>query len=860
MPAAPSSTSVRFGALAAVAIAGTLVTYAKFATLWPTDGVRREESCQVRADLYFTDTLAVDPDETKWAAYRACLAPVWQARLGWLVGGLLALTLVAALLYLLQPVWRIRRSRLRRLDDFPSVRELLAEPLTELVATAGLRRPPVFLLDPASPRAGGLAFGRRRRTYVCLDAGLVAAAGRDRPAFDAVVLHELAHVRAGDVPVTYLTIAVWRAFLLVGLLPFLAVTFHPALLSASPWRTPDASSVNAMSASMLGHAVVMVTMVFLARVAVLRTRESHADVLVAGWTGRPQPYTSVIAAPSARRWWRWTTHPSHAARSRAMRRPYLLLRPGIGEYFALGLAVDLVWLETVEALRLLYWYRSGNESFLVMRVLWGLVAGVLICGLVLRGRAFRRAAADARRGVFVLPGLALGSGLTLGALLQASVGVTPLAGLGAPAPIVFAAGVAAGCGALSGWAGRCTELAGRTVGGWRTGAVAAVTLLICVVVIAPLHRFPYAASTAVWHSLVSPALDLVREYAMAAGNPTLAVPSLWGVVVPFLYNTGYRAVGVCLAALWVVPMLLVPGLGRRLRAGALGAAVATVLWIPLLVLPDIGDDPAAALVTSARELAGAALLQLVLAVVLTRRSGWLAAAAGVWAFAAIGTVGIWLAHGNDGVVDSVLAARPMQFLPLTGTAALLLAAAVPRPKAPRPTAVASPGGHAGSGYPVLALAALLAVVGTTLVYWPKAPGAVPILPPDPAPVRINPDQALVIWTNGGGLQRLSTITAASAEIFSGSATPESYAAACRRFQPVVAGAAAFPPPPVEPVRSQWREMLESWETGASECVRIFGEQGTGSDLLGSSFRAAQSLTATILVELDAATTRVVGGG
>ncbi|MFC4063677.1 M48 family metalloprotease [Actinoplanes subglobosus] len=859
MPAAPSGTSVRFGALAAVAVAGTLVAYAKFATLWPTDGVRREEACQVRVGMYFTDTLAVDPDEATWAAYRACLASVWQARLGWLVGGMLALALAAALLYRLQPVWRIRRSRLRRLDEFPSVSAFLTGPLTELIAVAGLRHPPVFLLDPASPRAGGLAFGRRHPTYVCLDAGIVAAAVRDRPTFDAVVLHELAHVRAGDVPVTYLTIAVWRAFLLVALLPFVAVTFHPALLSANPWRMPDAESVTATSVSMMGHAVVMVAMVFLARVAVLRAREKHADVLVADWTGRHQPYTSVIATPPARRWRRWTTHPSNAARSRAMRRPYLLLRPGVGEYFALGLAVDLAWLETVEALRLLYWYHGDNASFLVMRVVWGLSAGLLICGLVLQGVAFRRAAAGARSGVFVLPGFALGSGLALGALLHAPVGVTPLAGLGDPVPLVFAAGVAVCCAALSGWAGRCTELAGPAVAGWRTGAVAAVTLLTCVVVIAPLYRYPHAASTAVWQSLVSPALDLVREYATVAGDPTLATPSLWAVVVPFLYNPGYRAVGVCLAALWVLPVLLVPGLGRRLRAGLLGSAVATAVWVPLIVFPGADDDPATALVMSARELTGAAILQLVIAVVLTRRSGWLAASVGVWAFAAICTAGIWLAHGNDGVVDSVLAARPMQFLPLTATAALLIGAAVPRPAGPQPTAAVAWGGRAGSGQPVLALAALLTIVGATLVYSPKAPGAVPILPPATAPARINPDQALVIWSNGGGLQQLNAITAANAEIFSGPATPEHYAAACRRFQPVVADAAAFPSPPVEPVRSQWQAMLKSWQTAASECVRIFGEQGTGSDLLGRSFQEAPSLTTTILGELDAAAARVTGG-
>jgi Zn-dependent protease with chaperone function len=142
-------------------------------------------------------------------------------------------------------------------------------------------------VDPTSPRARGLAFGRRRRVYVCLDVGLVATAWRDRPSFDAVVLHELAHVRAGDVLSTYLTIAVWRAFLLVGMLPFVAVTLDSLLLSSQPWRIPDSSAIDSsVTWSLLGHAIVMVAMVFLTRAAVLRARELYADAQTAIWTGR----------------------------------------------------------------------------------------------------------------------------------------------------------------------------------------------------------------------------------------------------------------------------------------------------------------------------------------------------------------------------------------------------------------------------------------------------------------------------------------------------------------------------------------------------------------------------------------------
>jgi Zn-dependent protease with chaperone function len=843
VPAAPAGTTVRFGTLVAVAAAGTLVVYATFAELWPVGQPRHQESCQVRAGLYLTSESVTDPDEATWSAYHACLTPVWLPRLVWLTAGLLALSVVSVLLYRLLPAWRIRRSRLRRLDGFPGLHDHLADRLAALVVQAGLRRPPVFLLDPASPRTGGLVFGTGRHPYVCLDAGLVATAVRDRPVFDAIVLHELAHIRAGDVPVTYLTIAVWRSFLLVALLPYTAVFLDPMLLSSDPWRLPDWTSINEGKWDMLGRAVMMVAMVFLARVAVLRARECHADALVAGWTGRREPYGSMIVPAPGRRWWRWTTHPGLAARGRVMRRPHLLLRPGAGEYLALGLATGLVWLEIVQVLRLLYWYRSGNESFLVMRIVWGLVVGALICGLVLRGVAYRRAGGRSGPGLFVLPGLALGGGLVLSGPLQFFADGTTVTGLGSPIALALTVGVAAGCAALSGWAGRCAELAGASLNSRQAVSIAAVTVLTSIGVIASWYRYPHTAVTAIWDDLVEPAVRLLRA---ETADQTLSV-----VVVPFLLNTTYLTVGACLAALWVVPVLLVPGLGHRLRTGTLAAAAATTVWAAPAALLPAGAGPAAALVSSAHELAAAAILQVVLAVVLTRRSGWLTAAIAVWTLAVCCTVGIWIAHWNDGVVDSVLAARPMQLLPLTGTAALLLAAAVPRP------AGRNGSGRHGSRGPVLALAALLGVVGVTLGYWPKAPGALALLPPEPATVPIDSDGALVIWTNGGGLARINAITAANSVIFSGPSTPEHYASTCRSLQPVLDEAGAFPPPPVEPVRSQWRQMLGAWQTAAGECVRVFGGQGGESDLLGSSFSTAQTLAAGILGELSAATARYV---
>lgn len=57
----------------------------------------------------------------------------------------------------------------------------------------------------------------------------------DPSAFRAVMLHELAHLRNRDVDKTYFTIGIWRAFVVVALIPFLILNLHPVLLY-DPWE------------------------------------------------------------------------------------------------------------------------------------------------------------------------------------------------------------------------------------------------------------------------------------------------------------------------------------------------------------------------------------------------------------------------------------------------------------------------------------------------------------------------------------------------------------------------------------------------------------------------------------------------
>ena len=88
----------------------------------------------------------------------------------------------------------------------------------------------VWLLQPLNVRLSAFAFGRPGRRFVAISGGAAVAAARKPAAFDAVILHELAHVKNRDIDQTYLALAIWRAFVVAALLPLaVLLIFTPVL-------------------------------------------------------------------------------------------------------------------------------------------------------------------------------------------------------------------------------------------------------------------------------------------------------------------------------------------------------------------------------------------------------------------------------------------------------------------------------------------------------------------------------------------------------------------------------------------------------------------------------------------------------
>ncbi len=219
-------------------------------------------------------------------AQKACIEG-WELAQGLTVlGGLTIVLATASAIYWLTPTLKRRQLKLALLtaDDAP---EALVY-LHDLCEETGLRTKPDFVWNPLDSRVSGLAFGHLRRKFVALSGGLVSLFYSDQAAFRAIALHELAHLRNGDVDKTYFSLAIWPAFVLIALLPFLVVQLVAGLNLADLM----------FFAQVAWRMVALALLIVLLRNAILRARELYADVRASAWDGPDGKLRNVLAERS----------------------------------------------------------------------------------------------------------------------------------------------------------------------------------------------------------------------------------------------------------------------------------------------------------------------------------------------------------------------------------------------------------------------------------------------------------------------------------------------------------------------------------------------------------------------------------
>lgn len=343
-------------------------------------------------------------------SYDGCLAryapppPWWLPLLGPVV-----LVLAATALFLAIAAWKTRRVvPLHRVDHDGDITRVLED----LVDTAGLTRPPAFVVDPAAMSTSALVFGRDRKPVVSLNGGLLVNRGSDPDGFRAVVLHELAHVRNRDVTLTYATVALWRAFLALVLLP-------GTLWLA--WQLVAGPSSELWSAYLPGItrgivlAVVLVLLVHLARADVLRTREVHADLTALRW-GADRRGWDVADTPSFGGAFAelWRTHPRGDLRRASLDDPAPLFGVRALPMFLTGAGAALInnsaW-QYLKQYRIAGWWTDQVVALLAAGLVTG-IAGIALWRAVVHARL---AGIDGPTGVGA--GLWLGLGVLAGELV-----------------------------------------------------------------------------------------------------------------------------------------------------------------------------------------------------------------------------------------------------------------------------------------------------------------------------------------------------------------------------------------------------------------------------------------------------------
>ena len=231
----------------------------------------------------------------------------------------------ASILFLTLPRWRTRSGRVAVLSEHDTV---IRDQIHDLSERAGLRKPPKIVIDLVATRIGAVAFGSNRNPVIRINGAAIKERQSRPKVFEAVLLHEFAHIRNRDITLTYVSVALWRAFVALAVIPYLIIEAI-SLPNAANGIAPD-TEVPIIVAS-LGLAIILVCLTYLARLEVLRRREFDADQAAIEWKADPHVLEKLADETSGHWLIRrlsplWQTHPGPQSRKAALDDPSALFR------------------------------------------------------------------------------------------------------------------------------------------------------------------------------------------------------------------------------------------------------------------------------------------------------------------------------------------------------------------------------------------------------------------------------------------------------------------------------------------------------------------------------------------------------
>jgi Zn-dependent protease with chaperone function len=325
--ALPVSTSFRFTLLIAAVVASSFFVYQGIYLATPRGPalISLMLRCSSRGLVGQPSGLAAYSNASHQAT--VCYSGGERAEALWGMLGVGVIVAVAAAILLAQPWWYRRRRLLTELAGAGAA-ELVSR--LEGVRQRAATGPVVWLLQPLDAQLSAFAFGRPRRRFVVISGGAAVAAVKRPAAFDAVVLHELAHIKNRDIDQTYCALAIWRAFVVAALLPLAVLLIFTQVVS-------DPQQV-------IWRVAVTTLIVYFLRNAILRSREFDADARTLQLDPDSAIGTVLASLPARtgrRTWHLGSTHPSGQERAAALLDPAPLYRFGFWDGFAVGLVALL---------------------------------------------------------------------------------------------------------------------------------------------------------------------------------------------------------------------------------------------------------------------------------------------------------------------------------------------------------------------------------------------------------------------------------------------------------------------------------------------------------------------------------------
>lgn len=301
----PAPTTTRFIVVFAATLAAALfVGDWLHGFLHGQQWVRDVGDC-LRQNDYLSPVAGATEQLGRQQAASDCYAGVQHSRAAFAVGSTVVVMLIGICVLFIAPTVIERRRKLQVLNAKLAPVE---QAVSELAMRAGLHRMPRVMLGSAK-QADAFSYGSPERYRIALPRAVVAK-WRNRAMFDALVLHELSHIRNRDVSLSWLTRGVMYA-----VVPVLAL---PLLVGA-------ATGVFSLFPDYIWRAAVLAALVWAISAALLRSREHDADLRAAGLLGQTTTLVGLLglARPQATDWWRRVraNHPAPSARTQVLAQP-----------------------------------------------------------------------------------------------------------------------------------------------------------------------------------------------------------------------------------------------------------------------------------------------------------------------------------------------------------------------------------------------------------------------------------------------------------------------------------------------------------------------------------------------------------